>query len=96
MWTSGNELVYVNVDAKNLVSARLEFGPTTTVMRTTLFSYTNFTSIVTSARSYDVSRDGKSFVIVRSQAPRAAADPIIVLNWGEEVRRLMTAAQVKQ
>jgi len=35
-------------------------------------------------RSYDVTRDGRSFVLVRS--PKPPADFIVVLNWFDQLR----------
>jgi len=94
-WASNDELTYVNADADSMVIAHLQFGPTTTINRTTLFDSRPYQMGGTSVRGYDVSRDGKSFLFVRPVGRRTAAEPIIVLNWREEVRRLMTAAAAK-
>jgi Tol biopolymer transport system component len=94
-WVSNDELTYVNRDADSMVVAHLQFGPTTTVTRTTLFDSRPYQLGGTSVRGYDVSRDGKSFLFVRPVGQRTAVEPIVVLNWAEEVRRLMSAAAAK-
>ena len=94
-WASNDELTYVNRDADSMVIAHLQFGPTTTVKRTTLFDSRPYQLGGTSVRGYDLARDGRSFLFVRPVGQRAAAEPVIVLNWREEVRRLMTAAAAK-
>jgi eukaryotic-like serine/threonine-protein kinase len=94
-WASNDELVYVDTEADSMVLARLTFGPTTTVRRTTLFDHRPFLTGSPSRRGYDVSRDGKTFVFVRPVMRRTEAAPVVVLNWGEEVRRLIAAAGVK-
>jgi hypothetical protein len=45
-------------------------------------------------RNYDVSADGKRFLMVRSAAPTSNVTPPqlhVVLNWGEELQRLAPA-----
>ena len=94
-WVSNNELAYVNNETDSLTVARLTFGTTTTVTRTALFDMRNYVHGSRSHRSYDVSRDGTHFVFAKPLAGKATAEPIIVLNWIEEVKRLMAAAGVK-
>ena len=91
-WTSNNDLVYVNNDADSVTVARLEFGATIKVTRTTLFDHRPFRAGSPSVRQYDVSRDGRTFLFVKSPIGKTAVGPIIVLNWMEEVKRLMAAA----
>ena len=94
-WVSNNELAYVNGDADSLTVARLEFGETIKVTRTPLFDHRPYRSGGASIRHFDVSRDGNTFVFVKSLSGLAAVEPIVVLNWVEEVRRLMAAAGVQ-
>jgi len=94
-WASNNELVYVNMDADSVMLARLEFGATIKVTRSALFDHKAYQGGGASVRNFDVSRDGKSFVFVKSVASKAGAEPIIVLNWMEEVKRLMAAAGIR-
>jgi Tol biopolymer transport system component len=94
-WASSNELVYVNVEADSLTSARLEFGPTIKVTRTPLFDMRPYLHGGTSTRNYDVSWDGKSFILMKPLGAKAMVEPMVVLNWIEEVKRLMAAAGIK-
>jgi eukaryotic-like serine/threonine-protein kinase len=91
-WASNTELTYVNTDVDSLVVARLQFGSTVTVTRSTLFDHRPFRSGNTSTRGYDATRDGGHFVFARMVGERLQLEPIIVLNWLEEVKRLMAAA----
>jgi hypothetical protein len=93
-WVSNNELAYVNNETDSLTVARLTFGTTTTVTRTALFDMRGYVHGGRSTRNYDVSRDGTHFLFVKSLTSRVA-EPIVVLNWMEEVKRLMAAAGVK-
>ena len=90
-WISNTELVYVNAETDSLVLARIEFGAVVRVTRTALFDVRPYTMGTPSWRAWDATRDGKSFVLVRPMARGTAAEPVIVLNWVSEVRRLMAA-----
>ena len=94
-WVSPTELAYVNDETDSLMLAHLEFGPTIKVTRTALFDMRNYLKGSPSSRNYDVSPDGKHFILVKPLAARVAVEPIVVLNWIEEVKRLMAAAGVK-
>ncbi len=94
-WLSNNELVYLNRETDSLTLAHLTFGRTIEVTRTPLFSFQNYQSGTVSERAYDVSRDGKDFILVKPLAGREAVAPVVVLNWTTEVKRLMAAAGVK-
>jgi serine/threonine-protein kinase len=94
-WASNNELVFLNTENDSLTSARLEFGPIVKVTRTSLFSRQQYTMGSRSIRNYDVSRDGKSFVFVKPTVQSASAMPIVVINWIDEVKRLMNSAGIK-
>ncbi len=95
-WASNEELVYVNTDADSMVSAHLQFGPATTVRRTTLFDHRPFLAGGPSQRGYDVSRDGRTFVFARPVLQQAAVAPIVVLHWSDEVKRLISASGARQ
>ena len=95
VWLSNNELAYINNEADSLALAHLEFGPTIKVTRTPLFDTRNYRKGSSSSRNYDVSRDGKHFVFVKRVTGSVAAEPIVVLNWIEEMKRLMAAAGIK-
>jgi Tol biopolymer transport system component len=94
-WASNNELVFVNRDADSVTLARLEFGATIKVTRTALFDHRPFRTGSQSVRQFDVSRDGKTFLFVKPLTGKAAVEPIVVLNWVEEVKRLMAAAGIR-
>ena len=94
-WMSNNELAYVNNDTDSITVARLEFGATTKVTRTGLFDARPYVRGSQGFRNYDVSRDGKSFIFLKRLSATKAVEPIVVLNWIEEVKRLMAAAGIK-
>jgi hypothetical protein len=95
-WATNTELTYVNTEADSLVVARLQFGATVTVTRSNLFDHRPFRSGNTSIRGYDPTSNGRHFVFARMVGQRLQLEPIIVLNWLEEVRRLMAASGAKQ
>ncbi|HEY8063046.1 MAG TPA: protein kinase, partial [Gemmatimonadales bacterium] len=95
VWLSDNELAYMNNETDSLMLAHLEFGPTIKVTRTALFDMRNYLKGSESSRNYDVSLDGKHFIFVKPLAGKVVADPVIVLNWMTEVKRLMAAAGIK-
>ena len=95
VWVSNNELAYMNNDADSLTLARLAFGATTTVTRTALFDARPYTKGTVSWRNFDVSRDGRHFIMLKRLAGAQRYEPMVVLNWGQEVKRLMAAAGIK-
>jgi serine/threonine-protein kinase len=95
-WASDTELAYVNTDADSIVVARLQFGSTVTVTRSTLLDHRPFRSGNVSIRGYDLTRDGRSFVFARMVRQAVQVEPIIVLNWLEEVKRLMASSGQKE
>jgi hypothetical protein len=95
VWVSNNELAYMNNDADSLTIATLAFGATTTVTRTALFDGRPYTKGNESWRNFDVSRDGKHFIMLKPRAGAQRYEPLVVLNWAEEVKRLMAAAGIK-
>jgi hypothetical protein len=95
VWLSNTELAYMNNETDSLTLAHLEFGPTIKVTRTSLFDMRNYLRGSSSSRNYDVSLDGKHFIFVKPLAAKVAVEPIVVLNWIEEMKRLMAAAGIK-
>src|SRR5881296_733818 len=78
---SGRELFYRN--GTKLMVAAIALQPTFAVgARRTLFEGNYVNDPV--YRSYDVTRDGQAFVMVRS--PKPSADFIVVLNWFDQLR----------
>jgi serine/threonine-protein kinase len=94
-WVSNNELAYVNNETDSLTVARLEFGATIKVTRKALIHRAPYQPGSAGFRGYDVTRDGKSFVFVKPVGQATAIEPVVVLNWAEEVKRLMAAAGIK-
>ena len=71
------------------------FGATTIVTRTALLDARPYVKGGTSWRNFDVSRDGKHFIMLKPRAGAQRYEPLVVLNWAEEVKRLMAAAGIK-
>ena len=91
---TGRAQIYVQTfpnasDGKWMVS-------TVTVTRSTLFDHRRFRSGNTSVRGYDPTSDGKHFVFARLVGQRLQVEPIVVLNWLEEVKRLVAASGNKE
>jgi serine/threonine-protein kinase len=82
LWApNGRELFYRN--GTKMMAAAIALRPTFTVgARRELFEGDYASDPV--YRSYDVTRDGRGFVLVRS--PKAPADFIVVLNWFDQLR----------
>ena len=94
-WLSNNELAYISGESDSLTVARLEFGATITVTRTPLFDVRPYVRGTPSNRNFDVSADGRHFVFVKSLTGDERTEPVVVLNWMAEMKRLMAAAGVK-
>ncbi len=90
LWASDSEVVYMDYATQSLVAARLEFGSTVRVVeRTNLFEFGSYPYSENSPM-YDVSRDGQTLLVLRGQEGRAGdPQPIVVLNWFEEIKRRM-------
>ena len=82
LWAvNGRELFYRN--GTKMMAAAITLHPTFTVgARRALFEGNYLSEPV--YRSYDVTRDGRGFVMVRS--PKPPADLIVVLNWFDQLR----------
>ena len=82
LWAvNGRELFYRN--GTKMMVAAITLHPTFTVgARRALFDGNYLSEPV--YRSYDVTRDGRGFVMVRS--PKPPADLIVVLNWFDQLR----------
>jgi serine/threonine-protein kinase len=86
MWTrGGRELVYRNADTVMAVSMDLENGRSG--QPTALFAgpYPDNPGW-TRPRSYDVSRDGERFLMIRLPTDRPRPRIVVVLNWFDELR----------
>jgi len=91
LWASNTELLYLNPDDATLTSARLELGARVRVLeRTPLFSWNAYVPGNQSTPVYDVSRDGQHILALR-RTEQGRLVPVVVLNWFDEVRRLIAA-----
>ncbi|HEX9165951.1 MAG TPA: hypothetical protein VF862_08580, partial [Gemmatimonadales bacterium] len=92
LWTSNDEVVYIDPQARTLVAARLELGSTVRVTgREAVLAWESYRSNV-SAPAYDASRDGQRFLVLRGTGgSQRGIEPVVVLNWFEEVKRRMAA-----
>jgi serine/threonine-protein kinase len=97
LWSrDGTELFYIDTDG-NIVGVRVGTGRTWSAspgLRLSLAANTYFRpSGNTAGRTYDVSVDGKRFLLVKDAgaAARAPAAPsiVVVRNWIEELKRLV-------
>jgi hypothetical protein len=92
LWApNGRELFYLDGDGR-LTTVPVRTSPTFNYGNsTTLFDTRTFTVNV---RSYDVSRDGQKFLMIKEPLnvdpkPAPAARLVVVLNWTEELKRLV-------
>jgi serine/threonine-protein kinase len=86
-WASNNEITYTSLATDSLVLARLEFGASIGVKRTSLFDRGRYAPGAPSWREYDVSRDGQHFLFEKPLSRSERAEPVVVLNWMTEVRQ---------
>ncbi|HEX6941877.1 MAG TPA: hypothetical protein VF128_03050 [Gemmatimonadaceae bacterium] len=50
---------------------------------------------MTSWRNFDVAPGGRSFVFAKPLERATNVEPVVVLNWAEDVKRLMLAAGIR-
>jgi len=92
LWASNTELMYFDVENGTLSAARLEFGSAVRVVeRTPLFSWSQYLPGGRSTPQYDVSRDGQHILALRRSQAVDRLTPIVVLNWFDDVTRLVSA-----
>jgi len=96
LWSrDGRELFYL--DANNLLTvARVQTAPTFSVINTvTLFKTAYFSGFggggqTVAGRTYDVSPDGRRFLMIKDvNRDQAQANLVVVQNWFEELKRLV-------
>jgi hypothetical protein len=93
IWTrSGRELVYVSPTGA-LMRVGVTTGPAWAVTTPTLVVKEGyFTNPSWWGRSYDISPDGQRFLMIKEGGADGTAAPpsiIVVLNWFEELKRLV-------
>jgi hypothetical protein len=87
MWAAdGTELFYRNGDQMVVVSVSL--GPPLTLGRPAVL-FTGQYYDIGPATTYDVTRDGQLFVMVRSEGEPTPTEIHVVLNWSEELKRVV-------
>ena len=89
VWASANELIYSSITKDSVISARLTMN--VGVARRALFPRAPYSRGSSSWREFDVSRDGRTFVFSRSVDRERPREPIVVVNWIEEVRAAFAA-----
>jgi Tol biopolymer transport system component len=89
-WTrDGKELVYVGLD-RTMRSVDMTRAPDQVGMPQKLFDAPYLLGTALNSRSYDVTRDGSRFLMIREARPRGVAAPATILvtqNWTEELKR---------
>lgn len=62
---------------------------------TALFDHRAYLGSISAWRNFDVAPGGRSFIFPKPIRRTETVEPIVVLNWVEEVKRLMLAAGIK-
>ncbi len=88
LWSpDGRELFYLA--PQFLMSVPVRGGATFTPGNPTRVIDVGQYSLVAAGRSYDVSHDGRRFLMIRDETPEGRAEIQIVINWFEELKRLV-------
>jgi serine/threonine-protein kinase len=91
LWTTDRELTYLDTKARTLVSVQLAFTPDPRIVsRQALFDMRSYVASTRSTPQHDVSHDGKRFLLLRGDDLLLWPAPVVVLNWRDEVKRLMS------
>jgi hypothetical protein len=84
----GREIFYRSLDEKMMaVPVRLE--PEFTADKPKFLFEERFEFVTYYVRNYDVSPDGKRFVMIKSDQESVPSEIISVLNWFQELKRLV-------
>ncbi len=86
MWAhSGKELFYLD-DSRALVAVTVQPGATFTFSgQKVLFPAASY-SFAGGYPTYDVAPDDRRFVMIRSVAPSAETELVLIQNWAEELK----------
>ena len=84
---SGRELFYREGD--NMMAVAVETGTTFTVATPQMLFARPYATVTWGEANYDVSADDRRFLVLRSEARPAATGLHLVVNWTEELKRLM-------
>jgi Tol biopolymer transport system component len=85
----GTKLFFRSIDGTEMWSADVELEPTFRAGRPEHLFTGRFLIDALRQQSYDVSPDGERFLMVEEHEGSAQARAVIVLNWMEEVKRLL-------
>lgn len=87
LWVGASSLLYVDPDVQALIRADLTLGASVEVVRReTVRDVRSYTMGSPGWWNYDVSRDGRDLLLVKPARAAGNANPIVVVNWAEEVR----------
>jgi dipeptidyl aminopeptidase/acylaminoacyl peptidase len=88
----GGELFYLDGDGF-LTAARVQTAPSFSAGNASRLLDTRYPSGVVNDRDYDVSRDGKRFLMIKTvpvtdqTSPPSPASIVVVVNWSEELKQ---------
>jgi len=84
----GDELFYRDVTGA-MVSVPVRTSPTFSADRPTMLFNRPYLAAGTAGWNYDVASDGRFLMIKDAEADRASASLVVVLNWADELRRIV-------
>ncbi len=84
---SGRELFYREGD--KVVAVAVESGPAFKTAAARVLFEGRYDSVMWGEADYDVSPDGQRFLMIRSEAHPPATELRLVMNWHEELKRLV-------
>lgn len=83
----GRELFYMTLDDR-LMGVPVEMRPAFSIgEEREILPARYYNGVGTTGRPYDVSPDGRRFLVIKEQA--RAQEMVVVLNWIEEVKRMV-------
>lgn len=93
LWSrDGRELFFGSLDSRQMLAVPVQSGPTLVAGRPQVLFEIPMLFVAQGGRPYDIAPDGR-FLIIRSGQAEAGAGPaanlILVLNWFEELKRLV-------
>ncbi|MFM8910176.1 MAG: hypothetical protein ACKOH8_06320, partial [Gemmatimonadota bacterium] len=95
LWVGASSLLYVDPDVQALIRADLTLGASVEVVRReTVRDVRSYTMGSPGWWNYDVSRDGRDLLLVKPARAAGNANPIVVVNWAEEVKARRRPATV--
>ena len=90
VWSrDGRKLYFRNVDDTEMWAVAVEIEPTFQASRPELLFTRRFFVDANREQTYDVSPDGERFLMVEEIEDRRSQEVILVLNWSEDLKRLL-------